>query len=135
MVRASTGPLRFLRPDVRRSGLPAAVPGPGRPGSAASRDMSTGGNGPAASVGGRVPAVRKSGAATGTAQEKPRHKAAKDGGTPGSPRRRFPADTRSGGRLSRRSGCSGWSRGPGAFRSAAAKAREPGSAAGCSQPC
>ena len=82
MVRVNTGSLRFLRPDGRRFDLLAAVSGLDRPGSAASWDVATDGNGSAASVGGRVCAVRKSDAATGIAQEKLRRKAAKDGRTP-----------------------------------------------------
>ena len=82
MVRASTGPLRFPGPDGRRFGLPAAVSQLDRPGTVGSRDVATDGNGSAASVAGRVRAVRKSGAAIGTALEKLRRKAARDGRTP-----------------------------------------------------
>ena len=82
MVRVNTGSLRFLRPDGRRPDLPAAVTGLQRPGSAASWDVRTDGNGSAESVDGRVCAVRKSDAAIRIAQEKLRRKAASNSRIP-----------------------------------------------------
>ena len=63
MVRASTGSLHFLLPGGHRFDLLAAVSGLDRPGSVASWDVATDGNGPVASVDGRVRVVRKSDAA------------------------------------------------------------------------
>ena len=82
MVRVNTGSLRFLLPDGSRFDPLAAVSVLDRPGSVASRDVATDGNGSAASVDGRVCAIRKSDAATGIALGKLRRKAASDGGTP-----------------------------------------------------
>lgn len=82
LVRVNTGSLRFLRPDGRRFDLLAAVSGLDRPGSVASWNVATDGNGSAASVAGRVCAIRKSDAAIGIALQRLRRKAAKDGRTP-----------------------------------------------------
>lgn len=82
MVRVNTGSLHFLGSDGRRFDLLAAVSELDRPGTVGSWDVATDGNGSAASVAGRVCAIRKSEAATGIALEKLRRKAAKDGRTP-----------------------------------------------------
>ena len=82
MVRVNTGSLRFLQPDGRRFDLLAAVSGLDRPGSAASWDAAADGNGAAASVAGRVCAVRKSDAAIRIAHKKLRQKASRKGTAP-----------------------------------------------------
>lgn len=82
MVRVNTGSLRFLLPGGNRFDLLEAVSGLDRTGSVASWDVATDGKGSAASVTGRVCAVRKSDAAIGIALEKLHRKAAKDGKTP-----------------------------------------------------
>ena len=82
MVRVNTSSLRFLLTDGCRFDLLAAASGLERRGTVASWDVATDGNGAAASVEGRVCAIRKSGAAIGIALEELRRKATKDGRTP-----------------------------------------------------
>ena len=80
MVRANTGSLRFLQPDGGRFDLLQAVCRLDRPGSVASWNVTTDGNGSVASVDGRICAIRKSD--TAIAQKKLMRKAAKNGKTP-----------------------------------------------------
>jgi len=80
LVRVKTGSLRSVLPDGRRFDLLNAVSALDRPGPVASREVAT--DGSAVSVDGRIRAIRKSGAAIGTALEKLRRKAARDGRTP-----------------------------------------------------
>ena len=77
MVRVNTGSLGFLQPGGQRFMRLEEVSALTRPGSVASWDVSTDGRGSAASVSGRVCAIRKSDEAIRTAQVQLRRYAAR----------------------------------------------------------
>ncbi len=82
MVRVNTGSIRLVGSDGRRFDLLGAVAGLDCPGRAGGWDVAVDGNGAAASVAGRVCAVRKSDTAIRIAHKKLRQKASRKGTTP-----------------------------------------------------